>query len=164
MAVGVRWAPPWWLDAVIPSRMSTPTIRPFAVREEEALVALWRRCGLIRPQNDPHRDIARKLAEQPELLLVAELHGVLVGSVMAGYEGHRGWVNYLGVDPNQRRTGLGRALMAAAEAALLERGCPKINLQVRVGNNEAIAFYRSLGYTVDAVVSLGRRLQHDDPT
>lgn len=142
--------------------MSTPAIRTYRESDEDALIALWQRCGLTRPQNDPHRDIARKRAEQPALLLVAEFEGGIVGSVMVGYEGHRGWVNYLAVDPNRRRAGLGAQLMAAAEVALRARGCPKINLQVRAGNGAAIAFYRALGYTVDEVVSLGKRLLVDD--
>jgi len=151
------------VGCVLASRMLSPIIRPLAAGEEDALVALWERCGLTRPQNNPYRDIARKLAEQPDLLLVAAEQASLVGSVMAGYEGHRGWVNYLGVDPSRRRNGLGRALMVAAESALSARGCPKINLQVRAGNAEALAFYRSLGYAIDDVVSLGKRLEIDHP-
>jgi ribosomal protein S18 acetylase RimI-like enzyme len=80
---------------------------------------------------------------------------------MAGYEGHRGWVNYLAVDPGRRRQGLGKDLMAAAERLLAERGCPKINLQVRSENADVIAFYVALGYMKDDVVSLGKRLVND---
>jgi ribosomal protein S18 acetylase RimI-like enzyme len=141
--------------------MPDPTIRAYLATDEDALVALWTCCGLIRPQNDPHADIARKRAEQPDLLLVADLEGRIIGSVMVGYEGHRGWVNYLAVDPSERRRGLGTALMAAAEAELRLRGCPKINLQVRSGNEPALGFYRALGFAVDEVVSLGKRLVVD---
>jgi ribosomal protein S18 acetylase RimI-like enzyme len=137
-------------------------IRPFQPNETEAVVALWDACDLIRPWNDPRRDIERKLRVDPELFLVAvEEDLVLVGSVMAGYEGHRGWINYLAVDPSHRRQGLGTRLMDEAEGLLAERGCPKINLQIRSDNADVIAFYGALGYRTDDVVSLGKRLIDD---
>lgn len=146
------------------------SIRPFAVADTEAVVALWREAGLVKPWNDPHRDIARKLEVQPELFLVAEAvrggggaRGAVVGTAMVGYEGHRGWVNYLAVDAALRGGGLGRALMAEAERLLLARGCPKLNLQVRSTNAEVLAFYARLGYVVDDAVSLGKRLIADGP-
>lgn len=138
-------------------------IRPFREEDTEAVVALWAACDLTRPWNDPRKDIARKLRVQREWFLVAEENGRIAGSVMAGYDGHRGWVNYLAVDPSQRRSGLGRELMAEAERLLAEAGCPKINLQVRGTNEAALGFYERLGYTRDDVVSLGRRLEHDGP-
>jgi ribosomal protein S18 acetylase RimI-like enzyme len=136
-------------------------IRPFSRGDEQAVVELWRRCDLVRPQNDPHKDIQRKLCVQPELFLVAEAGSSIIGTVMAGYEGHRGWINYLGVAPEHRRNGVGRALMAEAERRLRAAGCPKINLQVRSGNTAVIAFYESLGFSDDEVVSLGKRLEKD---
>ena len=136
-------------------------VRPFESRDEEAVLALWESAGLTRPWNDPRKDIARKLRVQRELFLVAVRGGEVVGSVMAGYDGHRGWVNYLAVVPRMRLGGVGRALMAAVEVQLREAGCPKINLQVRATNQEAIGFYRALGYSLDDVVSLGRRLEPD---
>jgi ribosomal protein S18 acetylase RimI-like enzyme len=138
-------------------------MRPFTPADTEAVVALWERCGLTRPWNDPRKDIRRKLAVRADLFLVGELDGAIVGTVMAGYDGHRGWVNYLGVDPAVRRRGLGRALMAEAERLLRAAGCPKINLQVRTSNVEAIEFYRRIGFAVDDVVSLGKRLEPDGP-
>jgi len=138
------------------------SIRPFAVDDTEAVVALWRAAGLVKPWNDPYLDIERKLTVQPELFLVAVGgDGALVGTAMVGYEGHRGWVNYLAVADPARGTGLGRALMAEAERLLVERGCPKLNLQVRTSNTEVIAFYERLGYAVDDAVSLGKRLIPD---
>ena len=137
-------------------------IRPFQPADQEPVVDLWSRCGLLRPWNDPRKDIARKLRVQPELFLVLEVDGSVAGTVMAGYEGHRGWINYLAVDPDVRRRGLGRALMAEAERLLRERGCPKINLQVRRDNHQAIAFYARIGFAEDASVSLGKRLERDD--
>jgi ribosomal protein S18 acetylase RimI-like enzyme len=137
-------------------------IRPFRTDDEAALVALWAACDLLRPWNDPHRDIRRKLALRDDLLLVASDAGELVGSVMAGYEGHRGWINYLAVAPAHRRRGLGRQLMREAEERLAAVGCPKINLQVRAGNADVLAFYEAIGYRVDEVVSLGKRLVDDE--
>jgi ribosomal protein S18 acetylase RimI-like enzyme len=136
-------------------------IRPFHADDEGAVVALWERCGLTRPWNDPRKDIARKLTVQPELFLVGEIDSEVVASIMAGYEGHRGWVNYLAVSPALRRKGLGKALMQEVEQRLLARGCPKINMQVRSSNADAIAFYRRLGYAPDEAVALGKRLIPD---
>jgi ribosomal protein S18 acetylase RimI-like enzyme len=136
-------------------------IRPYSSSDESTVVTLWQACGLTRPQNDPHKDIARKLKVNPELFLVAEAEGEVVGTVMAGYEGHRGWINYLAVTLRMRRQGLGRALMTEAERRLREAGCPKINLQVRPENREVLAFYASLGFAVEGAVSLGRRLVVD---
>jgi ribosomal protein S18 acetylase RimI-like enzyme len=137
-------------------------IRPYAVSDELAVIDLWQRCGLTRPWNDPSLDIRRKLSVQPELFVVGETDGKVVASAMAGYDGHRGWVNYLAVDPACRLQGLGRQLMAHLEAGLQALGCPKLNLQVRTGNTEVLAFYRSLGYAVDDVVCLGKRLIVDE--
>jgi ribosomal protein S18 acetylase RimI-like enzyme len=136
-------------------------IRPYAAADEAAVVALWQTCGLLRPQNDPHKDIARKLRVNPEWFLVAADGGGIAGAVMAGYEGHRGWINYLAVEPARQRGGLGRALMAEAERRLRAAGCPKINLQVRPENQAAIAFYARLGFSVEGAISLGKRLDPD---
>ncbi len=136
-------------------------IRPFVSADADAVVALWRACGLARPQNDPRKDIARKLRVNPEWFLVAESAGEIVGTVMAGYEGHRGWINYLGVAPALQRGGLGRRLMDEAEARLRAAGCPKINLQVRPDNRAAIAFYERIGFAVEGAISLGKRLERD---
>lgn len=137
-------------------------LRPYEVGDEDAVVELWMRCDLVRPWNDPRRDIERKLGVQSELFVVALQGGAIVGSVMAGFEGHRGWINYLAVDPAWRGRGIARVLMAHAERGLQSLGCPKVNLQVRVGNETALACYRRLGYAQDDVVSLGKRLEHGD--
>jgi ribosomal protein S18 acetylase RimI-like enzyme len=136
-------------------------IRAFQASDEGGVVALWQECGLTRPWNDPHADIARKLTEQPELFLVGTVAGELVATAMVGFDGHRGWVYYLAVSPRHRRRSYGRALMREAERLLIERGCPKLNLLVRSSNAEVIEFYGKLGYVQDDVVSLGRRLIHD---
>lgn len=136
-------------------------IRAFRKGDEDAVVALWQACGLTRPWNDPRKDIARKLTVQPELFLVGELDGKVVATLMAGFEGHRGWVNYLAVAPEHRRRGFARVLMQEAEDRLLALGCPKANVQVRDSNQEALGFYKSIGYLQDEAVSLGKRLIAD---
>lgn len=136
-------------------------IRPFQSPDEAAVVALWHECGLTRPWNDPHADIARKLTEQPELFLIGELDGAVVATAMVGFDGHRGWVYYLAVAGRCRDRSFGRLLMQEAERLLQARGCPKLNLLVRTSNTDVVAFYRKLGYAQDDVVSLGKRLIHD---
>ena len=138
------------------------SIRAFEEKDQEAVVELWQRCGLVVPWNDPRRDIARKLSVQREGFLVAEEDGALVGSVMAGYDGHRGWLNLLAVAPELQRRGVGRALVERAQQVLGEMGCPKINLQVRASNTEVIAFYERLSFASEDVHSMGKRLQADE--
>lgn len=137
-------------------------IRHFQASDEHAVVTLWEACGLVRPWNDPHKDIARKLNVQPELFLVGLEGERVVGTVMVGYEGHRGWINYLAVSPDHQGRGLGRRLMDEAEQRLRAVGCPKINLQVRSGNEAVRQFYESIGYSLDEVVSFGKRLERDE--
>jgi ribosomal protein S18 acetylase RimI-like enzyme len=137
-------------------------IRSFEPQDQEQVIELWGQCNLLRPWNDPRKDIERKLKERPELFLVGVLGGRIIASVMAGYDGHRGWLNYVGVDPDHRHQDFGRAIMAEAERRLRELGCPKINLQVRSANRDAIDFYSKVGFALDDVVSMGKRLEHDD--
>ena len=138
------------------------TIRSFRLSDKEAVVEVWRACGLTHPNNDPHQDIARKMKVDPEMFLVCEVDGKIIGTVMVGYEGHRGWINYLGVLPEYQGQGLGRELMDRAEAMLVERGCAKINLQIRATNTRVIQFYEAIGFKVDEVVSMGKRLKIDN--
>ncbi len=137
-------------------------VRPFTERDTETVIALWQACDLVWPWNDPHKDIQRKLEVGRELFLVGEVDGRVVAAAMGGYEGHRGWVNYLAVHPDCRRHGYGRTLMHALEQELLALGCPKLNLQVRESNTAVIQFYEALGYGNDHVVSFGKRLIADD--
>lgn len=139
--------------------MSAVTIRPFRPADGDAVIALWHACGLVRPWNDPRRDIAKKAQAQPELFVVGVLGDNVIATVMAGYEGHRGWINYLAVAPEHRRTGHGRAMMNHAEALLRKLGCPKVSLQIRRENASVAAFYSCLGYTEDDVISMGKRLE-----
>jgi ribosomal protein S18 acetylase RimI-like enzyme len=126
--------------------------------DAEAVIALWQACGLTRPWNDPAADFALALAGPESTVLVARDAAAVVGAVMVGFDGHRGWVYYLAVDPAARRGGLGRALMAAAEAWLRARGAPKLQLMVRDDNAAALDFYAALGLERQPVVTLGRRL------
>lgn len=137
-------------------------IRPYAPSDENAVVDLWKRCGLTRPWNDPRKDIARKMTVQPEWFLVGEAERVIVATAMAGYDGHRGNVYYVAVSPDFQGRGYGRAIMAEVERQLTAAGCPKINLMVRSGNDPVIDFYRRLGYTIDEVSCLGKRLIPDE--
>jgi ribosomal protein S18 acetylase RimI-like enzyme len=136
-------------------------IRSFQPTDEIAVIALWKACDLTRPWNDPHKDIARKLQVGADLFVVGMEGNELIASAMFGYEGHRGWVNYLAVSPAHQRRGHASTLMRWGEQALQARGCPKINLQVRSSNAAVIAFYKSLGYGDDEVIGLGKRLVSD---
>lgn len=133
-------------------------VRPYEPADEDAVVDLWEDCGLTRPWIDPRADIALKIRHQPEGFLVGLLDGELVATVVAGFDGRRGWLNYVAVHPGLQGNGLGRAMVAAAEAELAARGCPKVNLQVRHDNASMIAFYERLGYLDDHVVTLGKKL------
>lgn len=141
-----------------------PVLRPYRPGDREALMSLWSVCELTRPWNNPSRDIERKLARDAENLLVLEQQGRLIGSVMVGYEGHRGWINYLAVLPDAQRRGLASRMMAEAERLLRLAGCPKINLQIRSTNLQVIEFYQSLGFKIDEVTSMGKRLEVDEKT
>jgi ribosomal protein S18 acetylase RimI-like enzyme len=136
-------------------------IRPFQTDDLAAVVQLWTDCGLVVPWNDPHKDIQRKLAVQSQMFLVGLLDNHIIASVMAGYDGHRGWINYLAVHPEHQRSGIGRLMMEEAEKCLRAANCPKINLQVRSTNAAVIEFYKKLGFKADDVVSLGKRLEPD---
>jgi ribosomal protein S18 acetylase RimI-like enzyme len=141
------------------------TIRVFSEADTEAVIALWRQAfpeynDASRPHRNPRLSIANKLGTQPELFFVAtrDADGALVGTAMAGYDGHRGWLYSVAVAPEARRHGLGTRLVRHAENALAALGCLKLNLQVLTDKAEVLAFYEQLGYRTDAVVSLGKRL------
>jgi ribosomal protein S18 acetylase RimI-like enzyme len=139
----------------------TMHIRAYQIPDEAAVVALWQACELTRPWNDPYKDIARKLQVRPDLFLVGEVQGQVMATAMFGYEGHRGWVNYLAVDPVHQRQGHAKTLMQHGEALLLASGCPKLSLLVRASNTAVASFYQALGYQEDVVVCLGKRLIPD---
>jgi ribosomal protein S18 acetylase RimI-like enzyme len=133
-------------------------IRVFQDSDRADVIDLWHRCNLVVPQNDPQQDIDKKLEVQSDLFFVGTISKQIVATAMAGYDGHRGWIYYLAVDPDYQRKQIGRRMMEKAEAALKERGCPKINLQVRTSNRGVIAFYERLGFSNDDVIGLGKRL------
>ncbi len=140
--------------------MNQCTIRPYRPEDRESLVSLWGRVFADDPpRNAPDRMIENKLRVQPELLLVAEDDGSIIGAVMAGFDGTRGWMYHLAVTPERRSQGIGASLMRAAEDGLRKLGCPKVNLQVRATNDRVIAFYRKLGYEVEQRASLGKVLE-----
>jgi len=139
----------------------TLIIRSYKESDEQAVAALWRRVFPDAPSwNDPETDIRRKLSVQRELFLVAILGVQLVGTAMAGFDGHRGWVYYVAVSPEHRRQGIGRALMRRVEEDLAKIGCSKLNLQVRSSNRDVVSFYKRLGYQVEGRVSMSKRLEN----
>lgn len=141
--------------------MSDFIIRPFSADDQQDVIELWLECGLVVPQNNPQRDIERKMKVNSEWFLVGETEGRIIATCMVGYEGHRGWINYLAVSPQYRRQGIAARLMQEAEQILRNAGCPKINLQIRTTNKDVIEFYKSAGFSKDDVISMGKRLVQD---
>lgn len=137
-------------------------IVPFSREFLSELVELWKKCDLVVPQNDPVEDIQKKVAFQPRLFFVGLLDGRVIGSIMVGYEGHRGWINYLAVAPEYQRRGYGRRLVQKGIDELRRIGCLKVNLQVRNTNTPVINFYKHLGFVDDNVTSLGLRLTNNN--
>ncbi|PIE41978.1 MAG: GNAT family acetyltransferase [Gammaproteobacteria bacterium] len=137
-------------------------IRLFRQTDADAVVKLWQLCGLTRPWNNPQLDIERKGALNDNGFVVMEKNGNIIGSVMFGYDGHRGSVYYLAVHPDYQRQQLGHQLMTYVEKQLTDQGCPKINLMVRSDNQQVRAFYQSLGYETNDVTVSGKRLTRDD--
>ena len=140
---------------------SSLLIRPFKEGDEEALVSLWNICKLTVPWNNPYKDIARKIKVQAELFLVGSLEDTLIGSVMAGYDGHRGCINYFAVHPDFQARGYGKQLMDNVEYGLRELGCPKINLQIREGNDKVLSYYQKLGFVEEKRINMSKRLEDD---
>ncbi len=137
-------------------------IRAFELTDQDSVIGLWQRCGLLRSWNDPVRDIERKLEVQPELFLVGTSGARLVASAMAGYDGHRGSVYYLAIDPAHQGRGAGRRMMAEVETRLVALGCPKLNIMVRSSNLAVRGFYEALGYELNDVAVFGKRLIADE--
>jgi ribosomal protein S18 acetylase RimI-like enzyme len=132
-------------------------IRPYDEHDEQAVVDLWNEVfPYHEPRNEASRVIRQKVASGCDLFFVARKEGGVVGTVIGGYDGHRGWVYRLAVDPRYRSRGIGAALMGHLERALAERGCPKINLQIHGSNAEVAAFYERIGYRVEDRVSMGK--------
>lgn len=136
-------------------------IRQYTRADLSQVVSLWQECGIVVAWNNPELDIERKLKVNPELFLVGINREKIIATIMGGYEGHRGWINYLAVSPELQRKGFGGKMVREIERMLRKRGCPKINLQVRTHNKDVIRFYSSLGYTTDEVINMGKRLIED---
>jgi len=137
-------------------------IRIFQKSDEEEVIKLWEKCGLVVPWNNPQLDIERKLNENAKEILIGLVEKEIVATTFVGYDGHRGWVYYLGVKPKYRKMGFGNHLMEAAEQHLIKFGCPKINIMVRKSNSDVINFYESIGYKKDNVITLSKRLIPDN--
>jgi len=150
------------MNATLTGAIMKLEVRSYERSDEAVVVQLWQDCALVVPWNDPLKDIERKMKVQPDLFLVGCLDSKLVATVMAGYDGHRGWINYLGVAPVHQGKGIGRQMMDEAEARLRALGCPKINLQVRGSNAGVIEFYKSLGFKEEDRASFGKRLEEDE--
>jgi ribosomal protein S18 acetylase RimI-like enzyme len=144
----------------IVAQQTNLAIRPFGPEDQPALEALWGRVFADDPPwNAPAVMIAAKLKVQPELLLVALLDEELIGAVMAGFDGVRGWIHHLAVAPKSRRRGIATRLVGAAVSGLRALGCPKVNLQIRASNADVAAFYQRLGFVIEERVSMGLRLE-----
>ncbi len=132
-------------------------ISTFKIEDQDEVIALWGRCGLLTAKNDPIKDIKRKFDHSPDLFLVGRINGRIVASVWGGYEGRRGWINNLCVEPRAQHMGYGGQIVAAIEEKIFALGAPKINLQIRQTNKQAIGFYQSIGYADDQVFSMAKR-------
>ena len=136
-------------------------ISHFTLEDTSAVIDLWDRCGLLRSWNDPKLDIDRKLTDQNGGFLVGHDGPRIIASIMVGYDGHRGSINYMAIDPAFASKGHGAEMMIAAEQFLISLGCPKVNLCVRRDNEAAVKFYAGLGYQTETVLFFGKRLIED---
>ncbi len=141
-----------------------PSIHPYDdTQHRDAVIALWRDVfNYPTAHNRPELALARKLAVD-DLLFVAVAEGTVVGTTMAGYDGHRGWLYSVAVHPDWQKHGLGAALVRHAEAALTALGCMKINLQITAGNDAVAGFYERLGYAVEPRISMGKVIAANVP-
>jgi ribosomal protein S18 acetylase RimI-like enzyme len=146
------------------STLTTLAIAPLENADIDAVIALWQRCGLTRPWNDPHADIALARQGSNAAVLLGRDGDAIVASVLVGHDGHRGWVYYVAVDPVLRKKGFGRAIMTAAEDWLRARGILKLQLMVRPDNTQVQAFYETLDYDEQERVVYAKWLDGRDPT
>ena len=136
-------------------------IRPYIDTDLEDIIQLWERCDLTRPWNNPEIDIFRKAAQKDELFLVAVKDQTIIATLMGGYDGHRGWINYLAVHPNHQRNGIATALIQHSEKRLIALGCPELQILVPKEHIDIQNFYEQLGYDEKEVVCLAKRLISD---
>jgi len=128
------------------------------VDDVDHVIGLWQKTNLVRPWNDPHQDCCRALKEQASELFVSKIEGTIIGSVMAGYEGHRGWIYYLAVCPSCQNCGVGKKLYFHAEEWLKRKGAPKIQILIRRDNDQIIDFYKKIGFEVSSSILMGKQL------
>ena len=146
---------------MLKNKPSNFNIRTFESSDTDEVIFIWEQCGLIRSWNNPKLDIQRKIAFQKEFFLVGEINKKIIATAMFGYEGHRGWLNYFAVLPLFQKKGFGRQLLDFGENILIEKNCPKLNLQIRNDNAEAKNFYKKVGFNEDSSISFGKRLIED---
>ncbi|WP_423876150.1 GNAT family acetyltransferase [Bradyrhizobium sp.] len=144
--------------------LPTLAIAPIADADVADVIALWQACGLTRPWNDPAADIALARQGSNATVLIGRDGGAIVATVLAGHDGHRGWVYYLAVDPDRRHNGYGRVMMDAAENWLRERGLEKLQLLIRADNTSVKRFYQSLGYAEQERIIYAKWLDGREPT
>lgn len=137
-------------------------IRTYQTKDEQCVIDLWVKCGLVVPWNDPKKDIQRKVDDSPDLFFIGEIEGEVVASCMAAYDGHRGWIYFLAVKPEYQKQGLAKSILLHSEKALLKIGCPKIELMVRHTNDKVVSFYKNAGYQDDPVIIMSKRLINDE--
>ena len=137
-------------------------IREYKEQDLENIISLWNDCELTVSWNNPRKDVSRKLTEKPDIFLVGEINGKVIACVMGGYDGHRGSINYMAVSPQHQKQGYAKQLMKEVESRLLKLGCPKINIMIRDTNKKVIQFYKSIGYSTDPVICMGKRLIPDE--
>ena len=142
-------------------KKSNFNIRTFESSDTDEVIFIWEQCGLIRSWNNPKLDIQRKIAFQKEFFLVGEISKKIIATAMFGYDGHRGWLNYFAVLPLFQKKGFGRQLLDFGETILIEKHCPKLNLQIRNDNIVAKNFYKKVGFNEDSSISFGKRLIED---
>ena len=142
--------------------MNKYNITIFEDKHRTQVIDLWEKCNLIKSWNDPNKDIDRKLKVNDNLFLIVEFNKVIIGSAMIGYDGHRGSLYYLAVDPKHQRKGVGKMLMKEIEKRLIEVGCPKINIFIRNSNIEVKEFYQSIDYEEQDCLVYGKRLIPDN--
>ena len=133
------------------------SVRHATSADQSNVIEIWSECGLVKPQNDPVEDFILALATSTSTVLVLENSGEIIGAVVVGFDGHRGWFYYLGIKPKYQNIGNGRTLVLAAEAWLIQQGAPKAMLMVRHSNSAVIEFYEKLGYHVEDTFVLGKR-------
>jgi ribosomal protein S18 acetylase RimI-like enzyme len=136
-------------------------IRTATIKDTPVITELWRRTNLLRPWNNPEQDIEQALTTETSTILVFETDDKIIGTIMAGYDGHRGWIYYMAVEPEYQRNGYAKQLVASAEEWLKSRGAPKVHLLTRKGNEEVQQFYTKIGYEISDVTVMQKTFEEN---